>query len=55
MVRVVRNGNSDRLITHGDPSFCLPSRTDADAIYTRVKGEYDVLDDRRAKPQKVGR
>jgi len=27
---------------------------DADGIYTRVKESIDVLDDRRAKPQKVG-
>ena len=28
---------------------------DADGIYNRVKESIDVLDDRRAKPQKVGR
>jgi len=49
-------GIPDRLVTHGDPKLCLPKYgLDADGIYTRVKESIDVLDDRRAKPQKVGR
>jgi 1-deoxy-D-xylulose-5-phosphate synthase len=56
MVRVVRMGIPDRLVTHGDPKLLLAKYgLDADGIYTRVKESIDVLDDRRAKPQKVGR
>ena len=55
-VRVVRMGVPDRLITHGDPKLLLAKYgLDADGIYTRVKESIDVLDDRRAKRQKVGR
>jgi len=55
-VRVVRMGIPDRLVTHGDPKLLLAKYgLDADGIYTRVKDSIDVLDDRRAKPQKVGR
>lgn len=54
-VRVVRMGIPDRLVTHGDPKLLLAKYgLDADGIYTRVKESIDVLDDRRAKPQKVG-
>jgi 1-deoxy-D-xylulose-5-phosphate synthase len=55
-VRVVRMGVPDRLITHGDPKLLLAKYgLDADGIYTRVKESVDVLDNRRAKRQKVGR
>ena len=55
-VRVVRMGIPDRLVTHGDAKLLLAKYgLDADGIYTRVKESIDVLDDRRAKPQKVGR
>jgi 1-deoxy-D-xylulose-5-phosphate synthase len=53
-VRVVRMGIPDRLVTHGDPKLLLAKYgLDADGIYTRVRESIDVLDDRRAKPQKV--
>ena len=55
-VRVVRMGIPDRLVAHGDPKLLLAKYgLDADGIYTRVKESIDVLDDRRAKLQKVGR
>ncbi len=55
-VRVVRMGIPDRLVTHGDAKLLLAKYgLDADGIYNRVKESIDVLDDRRAKPQKVGR
>jgi len=55
-VRVVRMGIPDRLVTHGDPKLLLAKYgLDADGIYMRVKESIDVLDDRRTKPQKVGR
>ncbi|HKP45275.1 MAG TPA: 1-deoxy-D-xylulose-5-phosphate synthase [Pyrinomonadaceae bacterium] len=55
-VRVVRMGIPDRLVTHGDAKLLLAKYgLDADGIYMRVKESIDVLDDRRAKPQKVGR
>jgi 1-deoxy-D-xylulose-5-phosphate synthase len=55
-VRVVRMGIPDRLVSHGDPKLLLAKYgLDADGIYTKVKDSVDVLDDRRAKPQKVGR
>src|SRR6266498_1332791 len=55
-VRVVRMGIPDRLVTHGDPKLLLAKYgLDADGIYTRVKESIEVLDDRRAKLQKVGR
>ena len=54
-VRVVRMGIPDRLVTHGDPKLLLAKYgLDADGIYTRVKESIEVLDERRAKPQKVG-
>jgi 1-deoxy-D-xylulose-5-phosphate synthase len=53
-VRVVRMGIPDRLVTHGDPKLLLAKYgLDADGIYTRVKESVEVLDDRRAKRQKV--
>jgi 1-deoxy-D-xylulose-5-phosphate synthase len=55
-VRVVRMGIPDRLVTHGDAKLLLAKYgLDADGIYTRVKESIEVLDDRRAKPQKVSR
>ncbi|HEY0809156.1 MAG TPA: 1-deoxy-D-xylulose-5-phosphate synthase, partial [Longimicrobiales bacterium] len=52
-VKVVRMGIPDRLVSHGDPKLLLAKYgLDADGIYTRVKQSIDVLDDRRAKPQK---
>jgi len=55
-VRVVRMGIPDRLVTHGDAKLLLAKYgLDADGIYTRVKDSIDVLDDRRAKRQKVAR
>jgi 1-deoxy-D-xylulose-5-phosphate synthase len=54
-VRVVRMGIPDRLVTHGDPKLLLAKYgLDTDGIYTRVRESIDVLDDRRARPQKVG-
>ncbi len=54
-VRVVRMGIPDRLVTHGDAKLLLAKYgLDVDGIYNRVKESIDVLDDRRAKPQKVG-
>jgi 1-deoxy-D-xylulose-5-phosphate synthase len=53
-VRVVRMGIPDRLITHGDPKLLLAKYgLDADGIYLRVKESIDVLDERRALPQRV--
>ncbi len=53
-LRVVRMGIPDRLVTHGDPKLLLAKYgLDADGIFTRVKDSIDVLDDRRARPQKV--
>ncbi len=53
-VRVVRMGLPDRIITHGDPRLLLAKyNLDADGIYTRVKESFDVLEDRRARFQKV--
>jgi deoxyxylulose-5-phosphate synthase len=55
-VRVVRMGIPDRLITHGDAKLLLAKYgLDADGIYTRVRENVEVLDDRRAKPQKSRR
>lgn len=54
-VRVVRMGIPDRLVTHGDPKLLLAKYgLDTDGIFTRVRESIEVLDDRRAKPQKVG-
>ncbi len=54
-LRVVRMGIPDRLVTHGDAKLLLAKYgLDADGIYTRVRESIEVLDDRRAKPQKVG-
>ena len=53
-LRFVRMGIPDRLITHGDAKLLLAKYgLDADGIYTRVKDSIDVLEDRRAKRQKV--
>src|ERR1043166_3913891 len=53
-VRVVRMGVPDRIVTHGDAKLLLAKYgLDADGIYTRVKESVDVLDERRAKHQKV--
>jgi len=53
-VRVVRMGVPDRIVTHGDPKLLLAKYgLDADGIYTRVKEAVEVLEDRRAKHQKV--
>ena len=55
-VRVVRMGVPDRIVTHGDPKLLLAKYgLDADGIYTRVKEAVEVLEDRRAKHQKVHR
>jgi 1-deoxy-D-xylulose-5-phosphate synthase len=53
-VRVVRMGIPDRFVTHGDPRLLLAKYgLDADGIYTRVKQSIEVLDEKRARPQKV--
>jgi 1-deoxy-D-xylulose-5-phosphate synthase len=53
-VRVVRMGIPDRIVTHGDPKLLLAKYgLDADGIYTRVKESFEVLEDRRAKHQKI--
>ena len=53
-VRVVRMGIPDRLIMHGDPKLLLAKYgLDTDGIYTRLKESIEVLEDRRAKPQRV--
>jgi 1-deoxy-D-xylulose-5-phosphate synthase len=53
-VRVVRMGVPDRIVTHGDPKLLLAKYgLDADGIYTRVKESFEVLEERRAKHQKV--
>ena len=53
-VRVVRMGFPDRLVTHGDAKLLLAKYgLDADGIYTKVKESIDVMEDRRAKRQKV--
>jgi 1-deoxy-D-xylulose-5-phosphate synthase len=54
-VHVIRMGIPDRLVSHGDAKLLLAKYgLDTDGIYTRVKAGIDVLEDRRAKPQKVG-
>ncbi|HJZ78782.1 MAG TPA: 1-deoxy-D-xylulose-5-phosphate synthase [Pyrinomonadaceae bacterium] len=53
-VRVVRMGIPDRIVTHGDAKLLLAKYgLDADGIYTRVKESFEVIEDRRAKHQKV--
>ncbi|HEY3027211.1 MAG TPA: 1-deoxy-D-xylulose-5-phosphate synthase [Pyrinomonadaceae bacterium] len=53
-VNVVRMGIPDRLVTHGDPKLLLAKYgLDTDGIYTRVKESIEVLEERRAKRQKV--
>jgi 1-deoxy-D-xylulose-5-phosphate synthase len=53
-VRVVRMGVPDRIVTHGDPQLLLAKYgLDSDGIYNRVKEAVEVLEDRRAKHQKV--
>ncbi|HEX8138312.1 MAG TPA: 1-deoxy-D-xylulose-5-phosphate synthase [Pyrinomonadaceae bacterium] len=53
-VRVVRMGIPDTIVTHGDAKLLLAKYgLDADGIYTRVKESVEVMDDRRAKRQRV--
>src|SRR2546423_1918019 len=53
-VRVVRMGVPDRIVTHGDAKLLLAKYgLDTDGIYTRVKEAIEVLEDRRARQQKV--
>jgi 1-deoxy-D-xylulose-5-phosphate synthase len=53
-IHVERMGVPDTLVTHGDAKLLLAKYgLDADGIYTRVKESIEVLDDRRAKRQKV--
>src|SRR5262245_25719188 len=53
-VRVVRMGVPDRIVTQGDPKLLLAKYgLDADGIYTKVRESLEVLDDRRARHQKV--
>ncbi|HZE72525.1 MAG TPA: 1-deoxy-D-xylulose-5-phosphate synthase [Pyrinomonadaceae bacterium] len=53
-VRLVRMGIPDRLVTHGDPKLLLAKYgLDVDGIYTRVRESVEVLEDRRAKPQRA--
>ncbi|MFN2530760.1 MAG: 1-deoxy-D-xylulose-5-phosphate synthase [Pyrinomonadaceae bacterium] len=53
-VRVVRMGIPDRLITHGDAKLLLAKYgLDTDGIYNRVKESIEVLEERRAKFQRV--
>ena len=53
-VRVVRMGVPDRLITHGDAKLLLAKYgLDADGIFNRIKESMDVLDERRARPQRI--
>ena len=53
-VRVVRMGIPDRLVTHGDPKLLLAKYgLDVDGIYMRIRESVEVLEDRRAKPQRV--
>jgi 1-deoxy-D-xylulose-5-phosphate synthase len=55
-VRVVRMGVPDRWVTHGDAKLLLAKYgLDADGIYTRVKEEIDVLEDRRAGNRPLAR
>jgi deoxyxylulose-5-phosphate synthase len=47
-------GVPDRLITHGDAKLLLAKYgLDSDGIYNRVRESIEVLDERRAKPQRV--
>src|SRR5205085_7586052 len=53
-VKLVRMGVPDRIVTHGDAKLLLAKYgLDTDGIYTRVRESVEVLDDRRAKHQKV--
>lgn len=53
-VRLVRMGIPDTIVTHGDAKLLLAKYgLDTDGIYTRVKESVEVMDDRRAKRQKV--
>ncbi|HEY6046138.1 MAG TPA: 1-deoxy-D-xylulose-5-phosphate synthase, partial [Pyrinomonadaceae bacterium] len=53
-VRLVRMGIPDRIVTHGDAKLLLAKYgLDADGIYTRTKEAIDVLEDRRARQEKV--
>ena len=48
-VKVVRLGVPDRFVTHGDAPLLLAKYgLDADGIYTRVKENYEILEQRRA-------
>ena len=47
-------GIPDRLITHGDAKLLLAKYgLDSDGIYNRVRESIDILDSRRAKPQRA--
>lgn len=49
-VKIVRMGVPDRLVTHGDAKLLLAKYgLDADGIYTRVRENVEVLDERRAR------
>jgi 1-deoxy-D-xylulose-5-phosphate synthase len=53
-VRLVRMGIPDTIVTHGDAKLLLAKYgLDTDGIYTRVKESVEVLEERRAKRQKV--
>ena len=53
-VKIVRMGIPDRLVTHGDAKLLLAKYgLDADGIYNRVRESVEVLEERRARPQKV--
>jgi 1-deoxy-D-xylulose-5-phosphate synthase len=53
-LRLVRMGIPDRLVTHGDAKLLLAKYgLDSDGIYTRVKENIEVLEDRRARRQKI--
>ncbi|MGH9915204.1 MAG: transketolase C-terminal domain-containing protein, partial [Pyrinomonadaceae bacterium] len=53
-VRLLRMGVPDRLVTHGDAKLLLAKfGLDGDGIYTRVKENVEVLDERRARRQPV--
>jgi 1-deoxy-D-xylulose-5-phosphate synthase len=53
-ILVERMGVPDGFVTHGDAKLLLAKYgLDADGIYTRVKETTEILDDRRAKRQKV--
>jgi 1-deoxy-D-xylulose-5-phosphate synthase len=48
-VKVVRMGVPDRIVTHGDAKLLLAKYgLDADGIYTKIKENIEVIEDRRA-------